>query len=272
MISIIRRNLRAKLLLILFATLSVILLAVWIGLSSMSAVIEEYATAVSKNVAYSTKVSALNVSFKTQVQEWKNTLIRGKDTEQREKYWGRFNGSADTIPATYTELLREMDKSHPAYKELSDFSSSYPPMIEAYRQGYQAFMNSGFDHSLGDRSVKGIDREPSKSLSSAVVAVTNDIAKMEKLIDGHASTAITMTIALLLVATILGCGLFIWFIDVKILKPLNTVTKASRTIAEGDFTQQIDVANQDQIGQLADNFRLIQQDLSKMLLSIVGDV
>ena len=272
MINNIRRNLRAKLLVLFFGTVSVILIAVWIGLSAMTGVIDEYANAVNKNVAYSTQVSALNVNFKTQVQEWKNTLIRGKDPEQREKYWKRFNDSAQSIPQTYKKLLENMDRSDPGYKDLSNFSKSYPTMINAYRQGYQEFVDSGFDHSIGDKAVKGIDREPSTSLKNAVVAVTKDIENLEKLIDEHASTAITVTIVTLLVATILGCGVFIWFIDSKILAPLNTVTNASRAIAEGDFTQRIEVSSQDQIGQLAENFRLIQKDLSKMLINIVSDV
>jgi methyl-accepting chemotaxis protein len=272
MINIIRRNLRAKLLVLFFSTVSVILIAVWIGLSSMTGVVDEYADAVNKNVAYSTQVSALNVSFKTQVQEWKNTLIRGKDSEQRDKYWKRFNDSAQNIPQIYKKLLDKMDRSDPGYKDLSNFAKSYPTMISAYRQGYQEFVDSGFDHIIGDKAVKGIDREPSASLKNAVVAVTQDIENLEKVIDEHASTAITVTIVTLLVATILGCGVFIWFIDSKILAPLNSVTHASRAIAEGDFTQRIEVTSQDQIGQLAENFRLIQKDLSKMLINIVSDV
>jgi methyl-accepting chemotaxis protein len=272
MIGNIRRNLRAKLLLVLFAALAVILIAVWIGLMSMSGVIDAYATAVNRNVANASEVSTLNIKFKTQVQEWKNTLIRGQDQEQREKYWGRFNLSANAIPKIYSKLLEQMDSSEAGYSQLVDFSASYPPMISAYRQGYQEFINSKFDHSLGDKSVQGIDRKPSKSLSNAVIAVTKDIASLEKLIDKRANNAITMTIIILVIGIILGCSFFIWFIETQILVPLNKVTEASRTISEGDFTKNIDVTSSDQVGQLADNFRLIQNDLSKILFNIVSDL
>ncbi len=34
-------------------------------------------------------VSYLEVSFKTQVQEWKNTLLRGKDQKALDKHWNQ---------------------------------------------------------------------------------------------------------------------------------------------------------------------------------------
>ena len=37
--------------------------------------------------------------FKTQVQEWKNVLIRGSDAGQRTKYWTPIPGSGSPRPA-----------------------------------------------------------------------------------------------------------------------------------------------------------------------------
>lgn len=272
MLDIVRGNLRTKLLLLFVTTLAVIYVAVWIGLSSMSGINSEYSRAVNTTIRYSTEVSALNVRFKTQVQEWKNTLIRGKNPEQREKYWGRFNENAQKIQTTYKRLLTEIDSSQPGYKDLSDFASSYPSMINAYRSGYQQFVDSDYGISVGDKAVSGIDREPSKSLSAAVEAMIKDINLVSETIESNTGTAWTITLSVLGVALVAGCAIFIWFIDAKILRPLDKVTEVSRLIAAGDFTSQIDIEKQDQIGQLAENFKLIQSDLSKMLSAILMDL
>lgn len=71
MIDIIRSDLRTKLLTLLISTLLILFIGVWVGLSSMSDIIDEYSAAVNKTVRYSIQVSELNVRFKTHVQEWK---------------------------------------------------------------------------------------------------------------------------------------------------------------------------------------------------------
>lgn len=272
MVDFVRSNIRTKLLLLLIATLAVIIVAVWIGLNSMSGVISEYSSAVNTTVKHSNEVAAINVRFKTQVQEWKNTLIRGSNPEQREKYWGRFNENAEKIKASYETLLKEMESDQPGYANLSKFARSYPPMIEAYKSGYQQFVNANYDIAIGDKAVSGIDREPSKNLSDAAADMIAGISETSQEIESHAATAWTLTLTVLAIALVAGCAIFIWFIDIKILRPLDEVTEVSRMIAGGDFTSRIAVNKQDQIGQLADNFALIQNDLSKMLSAIVKDL
>lgn len=272
MLDLILANLRSKLLFLFGAVLLLISLSVWYGLSSMSNIVGQYSHIVKNNVQYSTDTSAINVSFKIQVQEWKNTLIRGKDEAQRKKYWSRFNKRADDITKSYQSLLNQIDSSHPAYRDLSDFSKSYPAMIAAYRNGYKAFVESGYDVAVGDQAVSGIDREPSKKLTSAVEAMVKDIRQIDlTLEDSSANTYVFITL-ILFITFIAGFVVFYWFTSAHILTPLNEVTEVSRLIAEGDFTRNITIKSNDQIGQLATNFSLIQNDLSKMVGDITADV
>ena len=165
MIDVIRSNIRNKMLVIVAGAMSVILVTVFWGVSSLNRVIDDYSETVNNNVSYMTELAELNLTFKTQVQEWKNTLIRGKDIEQLNKYWGRFVKNGEVIQAQYQSLLRRMPSSHPSYNSLQAFADTYPPMLAAYKRGYDAYIASGKDISTGDRSVKGIDREPTQRLS-----------------------------------------------------------------------------------------------------------
>ncbi len=272
MFDIINNNLRTKLLLLFASAVTFIMFAVWYGLTSMSSVVDKYEDIVHTDVKYSSQIATLNVDFKIQVQEWKNTLIRGKSTEQRDKYWGRFNSRADKIQAEYEELLPLIGNEHPAYDDLAAFARSYPPMISAYRDGYQAFVDAGFDIPVGDKAVSGIDREPSKRLTEAVKKMSTQFDLVKEQMAKHAANTFFYTMVQLVIATCIGLYGFYWFISSKILQPLNEVTKVSRSIAAGDFTCDINLSGNDQIGQLASDFKLIQSDLGRMIGDIVRDV
>ena len=51
------------------------------------AVLNQFDEMENSLVQYERDVTAILNTFKTQVQEWKNTLLRGYDDESREKYW-----------------------------------------------------------------------------------------------------------------------------------------------------------------------------------------
>ena len=268
----VRHNIRNKLLLLFVSALIIILTAVFSGTSAMRSVIQEYSDTVNHDVYYMAEVGALNVEFKTQVQEWKNSLIRGKDPEQLTKYWGSFNKLAEQIQQHYRQLLSQMDPSHPVYPHLSAFAQSYPAMLSAYQDGFAAFVAANHNISVADKSVKGIDREPTQNLNKAVEAVNNKINAMKKDIEENLSQAFIFTYVALLLAVIATLFLVGWFVNSHILMPLNNVANVSRHIAKGDFSSDIIITTRDQIGQVGENFLAIQNGLSQVLSGIVKDV
>ncbi|WJG08553.1 methyl-accepting chemotaxis protein [Aliiglaciecola sp. LCG003] len=272
MFDFIRNNIRNKLLLLFCSALLVIIIAVYTGLTSIHHVIQDYSETVNTDVSNLTKISELNLDFKTQVQEWKNTLIRGKNPKQLDKYWNRFLHNGVLIQQEYQSLLKELDPSHPAYNDLLNFSESYPPMLAAYKEGYNAFLLSGFDIDVADKSVSGIDRAPTESLTAAVDKTNGFILGLKSDIEESADSAFLITNVTVALAIIASIILITWFIEVRILNPLNQVSTLSRQIAGGDFTTKITSTTSDQIGQVADNFNLIQDDLSKVLFGIFDDL
>jgi len=272
MFELINKNIRNKLLFIVMVAFIIILLSVFRGFSLLNQVIDEYGNAVNKDVEYLQQISTLNITFKTQVQEWKNTLIRGKNPEQLDKYWGRFNKNADKIQQGYRDLLSMMDNSHSAYSKVSNFAKAYPPMIQAYRQGYQEFISSGKNIAVADRAVKGIDRAPTQSLNQALEQAKEAVVLQGKAINEQAVWARNTTIATLFIATLISLVIFVFFVERRLLKPINQITQISKRLAKGDFTQNIQIDSNDQIGVLSQNILLVQKDLGGIVAGVVSDL
>ena len=57
------------------------------------------------NVVHERLVSEALTEFKTQVQEWKNVLLRGASEQDREKYWSRFQAREAEVQAILRKLV-----------------------------------------------------------------------------------------------------------------------------------------------------------------------
>jgi methyl-accepting chemotaxis protein len=272
MMKIIRSQVRNKVLLLLVCAMSVILITIFIGLSSIKDAMNEYGDSVNQEAIIMLEVADLNVMFKTQVQEWKNTLIRGNDPQQLTKYWGRFNKTATEIQKSYQHLLQTMPNTSPAKQHVEKFAQIYPKMLNSYRAGYDVFIESNKDISTGDSSVSGIDRGPTEILTLAVDTVSKSILGLKAENESRAKSTFLVTkvsTVIIIVLILLGVS---WFISTKIIAPLKAITLASDKIAKGDFTGEISSSNPDEIGQVARNFVQIQVGLSKVLRLIFNDI
>ena len=69
---------------------------------------------------------------------------------------------------------------------------------------------------------------------------------------------------LALLAVMVSIGLSI-YVARKITNPLETLTESSRAIARGDFTQRVHLKSRTEIGELADTFNVMSQELEQFV-------
>ncbi len=151
------------------------------------------------------------ISFKTQIQEWKNILLRGYDKNFYKKYHRSF-------------LLNEQKTIHEA-ERLAVISGGYPELqnnaikfIEEhkklgilYREGLLIYKKTTHDPQLSaDKHVRGIDREPIRLLSH-IVELSTIIYEAEENNNKEKLSNIKFTIFSSYIVTFIILLVFLWF-------------------------------------------------------------
>jgi methyl-accepting chemotaxis protein-1 (serine sensor receptor) len=102
-------------------------------------------------------VSDMLSNFKTQTQEWKNVLLRGKDPKQLDRYWSAFE-ARDREVAGQAGRLQGMLPPGPGKDAVDKFAVAHQRMGEAYRKGFAALMAA--DHDPPGRRQGGPGHRP----------------------------------------------------------------------------------------------------------------
>lgn len=84
-------NVQSRLTILVGGGIGLLLLVASIAVFQLKSHIDEFNSLLATSVQAEREVSILNLSFKIQVQEWKNVLLRGKDPEKLQKYWDQFS-------------------------------------------------------------------------------------------------------------------------------------------------------------------------------------
>lgn len=240
---------------------SVVLLAATLyGYVKISGSLDVYRDLIRVQVANERAITSMLVEFKTQVQEWKNVLIRGADDENREKYWARFQKQEANIRELGDNLL--VNLVNPDSRQMVEkFLRSHQQMGSAYRKGYEAFVASGYEVSVGDRAVKGIDREPAKLLAQAVENIVNDLTATSDEANALADRNSMFTLVLMLGVIAVYMVFASTLLQTAIVKPSRGLVNIITRISHGDLSDDIRVQRVDELGQLAQASKTLQQFL-----------
>ena len=214
-------------------------------------------------------VMNMTIDFKKQVQEWKNVLLRGHDPKQLEKYWGKFQKTEAAIQANGSALLDELSNQE-AHATVTQFLEAHRSMGKAYREGLEKFKAADFDPKVGDRVVKGIDRQPTQLLEDAAVLIADQAkaAISTSIVAAHSGMRGSLiAIPLLMLGLFLGVGLLI---RQQILKPAFALKDYLGRLANGDFSRDIVHESQDEFGDIASSARNLRQQLGQMIAEIAS--
>jgi methyl-accepting chemotaxis protein len=250
-----------------FATsLLLVACAAMFGIQRLNSAVDTYGTTVQASVTHERAVGAMLVAFKVQVQEWKDTLLRGKDPVKLQKHWAAFEKQEHAVD----DLARDLLAALPAGESrtlIEQFARAHSTMGGGYRKGLEAFTAAKFEASAGDNAVAGVDREPAKLLGEAAAKIEADSAAVSGQAAAEARSATLISIelmAVVCVASIAGGFLF----SRTITRPLASAVAAARAMASGDLSAPIDARGHDETADLMQALKDMQANLASVVAGV----
>jgi methyl-accepting chemotaxis protein len=236
------------------------------GIFALNQSINAYGATVQDNVANERMVSATLVAFKLQVQEWKDTLLRGKDPADLDKYWTAFQTREKTVSTLAAELKTKLPEGE-SRTLIERFAIAHTSMGEGYRKGFEAFKSAGFEPSAGDKAVAGVDREPSALLEQATQKIAADSAQVsaQAAIDAHHATEISIALMLAVLALAMIGGVMF---SRTVSRPLGHALSCARAVATGNLSMDFDSSGKDEIAQLLAALKDMQSSLSQVVAKV----
>ncbi len=255
-----------------FVALAVVATGGWRALESSNV---RSAEAMQRSVTLSQAIDvarSAQVEFKIQVQEWKNTLLRGNDPAQFDKYSKAFVKGGETTRAELQRLQALLAKLNLRTPLVDEAIATQNQLVTRYMAALEKYDHANPESAhVVDALVKGMDREPTKKIDDIVAFIGKESQRLMQEMDAenqaaHARAMLAMGITLL-VTLVVGCVTVVWLIK-SITVPLDEAVSMAQTVAGGDLRSEVHVTSTDEIGALLGALKLMQNNLC----SIVGKV
>ncbi len=213
------------------------------------------------------EIQKASVAFKSQVQEWKNILIRGNDDEKLDKHIKGFTKEEADVQEDLAKAVAFQKAMGQSTKELELLQKEHATLGKNYREALVSFKST--DPESGkkvDKLVAGMDREATRQMLELAAGVTASFekslaesrAKMEQLYDD----SVKKLIAISLVASLFIIGaMSLVFLDLfKLLggEPAYTAQVVEQ-VASGNLAIDIALKPKDTTSLLAAVARMREQ-------------
>lgn len=257
----INATLKTKVVMLGVASVVLVGLVALVSLFLIGKDVNGYTRLLEKEVVSLSAVENTVVQYQSQIQEWKNVLLRGQVASDRRQHWQRFEEHQQEIQSKLNSLLSGNLPTE-VVNYLRGFQTSHKSVYPKYTQAYSTFERSG-DLQQADTMVRDLDRGPSEMLikasdvfASLIERHAGQLKKESKLIQQGS------ILFLLAVMAAIGYGSYVVGRD-NISAPLEELIHGVGELAKGNFDYKVDFRSEDELGELADALRSLQNKLSQ---------
>ncbi len=149
---------------VVLAGAALLLAASLTALAAAYFTMNSYQSILKRQIVLERSVKDMNFTFKVQVQEWKNVLIRGQSPEDLSRYWSLFTDAEASVREQASNIQSVNDNPQLALT-LDHFIHEHEALGEQYRNAKTLYLNRQFDGLAADKLVRGLDRAPSNLLT-----------------------------------------------------------------------------------------------------------
>jgi methyl-accepting chemotaxis protein len=253
-------TLKARILALLSASLLLVGVIAMISNILLSSKIDKYQQLIEADNNAVAQIGALNLQFKTQVQEWKNVLLRGHQTKDREKYWTKFTQQHELVQQQAQNIL-QLELTDTIKEQVIKFRRVHASLMNEYEEGKQTFIDTQFDHKNADSVVRGIDRAPGQILEELVDQVQTQLKAKSTNLESQARQSQTVSIIAILFALISSILFANLYMNKRVIKPIVTLIQHLKALSQGDFNAVEISCRQDEIGDMAAAIKVLTNKL-----------
>ncbi|HRQ45296.1 MAG TPA: methyl-accepting chemotaxis protein [Rhodocyclaceae bacterium] len=263
-------SMRNKLLLITgFGTL-LVLAAAGMGLFLQWQAIQSFATEVRQLEEDRARLIESKVSFWEQQRDWKNTLLRGADHHELEKYWAAFEQHERAVAGTMSALMTNVSDAH-VRDAIRTFMAAHDEMGQRYRKILETYQQY-FDIIHADEQAAGLEIGPAEQLEAIVASLERTINERRTSIAASAPRAVTISISLMAAACLIAFVVFVWLLQGQLIRPTRELEAGLHQLARGDFGNPIVARTTDEIGRIGRSAESLRSNLGDLIRRVAGSV
>jgi methyl-accepting chemotaxis protein len=219
------------------------------------------------------EVRVVQLTFKKQVQSWKDILLRGSDPKSLEKYRAEFFRLEAEVDQRARSLKLRIDEST-VQIGLDRFLAAHSELGKDYRTSLALFERSGGkDFASADGMVKGKDRGPTEAIDSIVdeldrqtrLAQENNGEKLSTMLRATAAVAIFLNLVLFALGVYVARS--IGRSTSNLLSHLALQAEGMRQ-GKADLTHMIPASSEDEFGEIACSFNTFTAAVKEIMIRL----
>lgn len=250
------RSLRSQSLLLFGGSLLLMLLIALAGFALLSHELQRYQTLIEGPLERLVEIDDTQLLFKTQVQEWKNFLLRGTDPTTADRYWQAFLTREAEVDQHLQQLAATVGPE--LRPRVIALRTQHARLGERYRAGRTAYLDHDRNPQRGDAEVRGIDRDTANAFAALAYELHGRTQVEIATIRAEAQRDI-----LLAGLTLLLCGGGLLFLGVRLVErrlvdPLVACAQQLGRLARGRFGERLPNGRDDELGRLTHSTNLLR--------------